>query len=163
MTAFIHGYRIIEKILDGGNMINRTVKWKVNLYGDADAQKVYEEIGEETTTPEQVLEKAKNPKSELHKCFEWDDKKAAYKYRLQQARTVMCNLVFVSNDETDEIRTHYALTFEKSEYHPTVLIIKNVDEYKALLSKAKGELFAFKKKYAMIKELKNIFDAIEEL
>lgn len=140
-----------------------TVRWKVNLYGDADAQKVYEEIGEENTTPEEILEKAKDPNSELHKCFEWDDKKAAEKYRLQQARTIMCNLVFVSDDEKDDVRTHYALTFEKSEYHPTVLILQKPDEYKALLEKAKGELFAFKKKYAMLKELKKLFQEIDSL
>lgn len=139
------------------------VRWKVNLYGNADAQKVYEEIGEETTTPEEILEKAKDPNSELHKCFEWDDKKAAYKYRLQQARTIMCNLVFVSRDEKDEVRTFYNLTFEKAEYHPTTMILQKPDEYKALLEKAKGELYAFKKKYAMLKELKKLFDDIEAL
>lgn len=140
-----------------------TVRWKVNLYGDADAQKVYEEIGEENTTPEEILEKAKDPDSELHKCFEWDDKKAAYKYRLQQARSIMCNLVFVSNEEEDEVRTFYNLTFEKAEYHPTKLILQKPDEYKALLEKAKGELFAFKKKYAMLKELKKLFQEIDSL
>ena len=139
------------------------VKWKNNLFGDADAQKVYEEIGEENTTPEDVLEKAKDPDSELHKCFEWDDKKAAYKYRLSQARTIMCNLVFVTDDEKNEVRTHYALTFEKSEYHPTVLILQKPDEYKALLEKAKGELYAFKKKYSMLKELKMLFKEIDSL
>ena len=139
------------------------VRWKVNLYGDADAQKVYEEIGEDNTTPEEILEKAKDPNSELHKCFEWDDKKAAYKYRLQQARTIMCNLVFVSDDEEDEVRTFYNLTFEKAEYHPTKLILQKPDEYKVLLEKAKGELFAFKKKYAMLKELKKLFQEIDSL
>ena len=143
-----------------------TVRWKVNLYGDADAQKVYEEIGEENTTPEEILEKAKDPNSELHKCFEWDDKKAAYKYRLQQARTIMCNLVFVSNDEEDELRTFYNLTFEKAEYHPTKLILQKPDEFKALKEKARGELYAFKKKYGMlckVEKFKEVFEAIELL
>lgn len=139
------------------------VKWKNNLFGDADAQKVYEEIGEKNTTPEEIVEKAKDPSSELHKCFEWDDKKAAYKYRLSQARTIMCNLVFVTNDEENDVRVFYNLTFEKSEYHPTKLILQNPDEYQVLLNKAKNELQAFKNKYKTLKELKQIFDLIEEL
>ena len=139
------------------------VKWKTNLFGDADAQKVAEEIGEQNTTPEEILEKAKDPDSELHKCFEWDDTVAAEKYRLQQARTIMCNLVWVTEDKKDEVRVFYNLTFEKSEYHPTKLILQKPDEYQALLNKAKGELAAFKKKYSMLKELKKLFEDIEEL
>ena len=139
------------------------VKWKTNLFGDADAQKVADEIGEQNTTPEEVLEKAKDPDSELHKCFEWDDTVAAEKYRLQQARTIMCNLVWVTEDKKDEVRVFYNLTFEKSEYHPTKLIMQKPDEYQALLNKAKSELSAFKKKYSMLKELKKVFEDIEEL
>lgn len=140
------------------------VTWKVNLYGDADAQKVYEEIGEKNTTPEEILEKAKDPDSELHKCFEWDDSKAAHLYRLGQARTIMANLVFVS-DKKDEppVRVFYNLTFEKAEYHPTKLILKKPDEYEALLQKATGELRAFQVKYKMISELQPIFEMIDKL
>lgn len=136
------------------------VTWKNNLFGDADAQKVYEEIGEENITPEEIVAKAYNPHSELHKCFEWDDTKAAHKYRLTQARTIMCNLVFVSEDKADTPRAFYSLTFEKAEYHPTVLIMKKQDEYQALLQKAIGELQAFQSKYKMLKELKPVFDVI---
>ena len=139
------------------------VKWRIPLYGSADAQKCYEEIGEENTTPEEVLEKAKDPDSELHKCFEWDDTKAAHQYRLQQARMVMRNLVFVSEKKEEQVSAFYALTFEKSEYHPTVLIMQKPNEYAALLEKAKGELDSFKKKYHMLKELQKIFDDINAL
>lgn len=143
-------------------MIAQKVKWKTDIF-KADAQKVYEEIGEENTTPEEIVEKAKDPSSELHKCFEWDDKKAAAKYRLSQARTIMCNLVFVTENIEAEPRVFYQLTYEKSEYHPTTLIMQKPDEYNSLLEKAKGELRAFQKKYSMLKELKKIFDDIEEL
>ena len=141
------------------------VAWKVDLYGGkVNAEKVYEELGEKNQTPEEIVEMARNnPDSELHRCFEWNNDIAAEKYRLQQARTIMCNLVFVTEDKKDEARVFYNLTFEKSEYHPTKLILQKPDEYMALLEKAKGELQAFKKKYSMLKELKNIFDDIEAL
>lgn len=142
------------------------VKWKLNIFGDADAQKVADEIGEENTTPEEILEKAKDPDSELHKCFEWDDSVAAEKYRLQQARTIMCNLVWVTEDSKDEVRVFYNLTFEKAEYHPTKLILQKPDEFEALQNKCIGELRAIQKKYKMLsnkKHLKEIFDLIEKL
>ena len=61
----------------------------------ADAQKVANEIAEigESATPREILEKGRDPKTELHKCFEWDDTVAAEKYRIQQARQIVCCLV----------------------------------------------------------------------
>ena len=61
------------------------VMWRVDGFFKADAQKCYEEMGDSDISPEEVLEKAKDKNSELHKCFEWDDTVAANKYRLQQA------------------------------------------------------------------------------
>ena len=138
------------------------VTWKIKGLYNADAQLVYNEIGTNTITPEEIVEKARDPSSELHKCFEWDDKKAAEKYRIQQARSIMCNLVFVSDSKKEDLRVFYNLTFEKAEYHPTTLIMQNPDEYIALLCKAKGELLAFRKKYSMLKELGDVFRAIDK-
>lgn len=143
-------------------MNTQKVAWKIDKY-KADPQKVYEEIGDQNTTPEEVLEKAKDPASELHKCFEWDDTKAAEKYRLYQARQVMCNLVFVTDTDEEPVRVLYQLTVEKSEYHPTKLIMQKPDEYALLLQKAKDELNAFKRKYNILKELKTIFNEIDKL
>ena len=40
-------------------------------------------------SPEIVVKAATNPKSPLHKYFEWDDSKAAESYRIQQARQII--------------------------------------------------------------------------
>ena len=40
-------------------------------------------------TPEQVVEAARDESSPLHECFEWDDGKAAHKYRVEQARDLL--------------------------------------------------------------------------
>lgn len=37
-------------------------------------------------TPSSVIEAAKDPKNPLHSCFQWDDRKAANLYRVEQAR-----------------------------------------------------------------------------
>lgn len=140
------------------------VKWKCPQYfNGADAQKVYEEIGDTNISAKEILEKAKDPKSELHKCFEWDDKKAAEKWRLQQAKTLVCNLVFEMPDEKDEPIRVFHITTEQSVYKPTKMILQQPDEYQSLLNNAKAELQAFKRKYKILQELEEIFEKIEEL
>lgn len=75
----------------------RTPKFK------ADANKCANELKQlgNSITPEQIVDFAKNPDSELHKCFEWNDTIAAQKYRIHQARTVMCELVVESVERED--------------------------------------------------------------
>lgn len=46
------------------------VTWRIQGYYKADAQKIAEEIGFGEFTPMEVLEKAKDETTELHKCFE---------------------------------------------------------------------------------------------
>ncbi len=45
--------------------------------------------------PIDVVEDAKNKSSPLHAFFEWNDTKASYEYRLQQARDLVANIVEV--------------------------------------------------------------------
>ena len=139
------------------------VKWRVSGYFKADAQKVYEEIGEDAVTPEEVVKKAQKKNSELHKLFEWDDTVAAHKYRLEQARLVIRMLVVVPKAEEDTPIRAFSLTTESCTYQPTRFFLQQPDEYQALLERAKAELIAFKKKYKALTELEEIFEAIDEL
>lgn len=139
------------------------VKWKLNGIFNADAQKVYEEIGDTQISPEEVLEKARKKKSELHKCFEWDDSIAAEKYRLNQARMLLRFLVIVPAKEDDEPVRVYQVTSERNVYQPTRLFLQNPDEYNALLRRAKNELIAIKNRYKSLSELEAVFAAIDEL
>lgn len=140
-----------------------SVKWKVSGIFKADAQKVYEEIGDTSITPEELLEKARKKRTELHKCFEWDDSVAAERYRLQQARQIIQLLVITPKYEDDEPVRVYQISSEKNVYQPTRLIIQQPDEYAQLLRRAKGELFAIEKRYKMLSELEAVFAAIDEL
>ena len=138
--------------------------WKVKGIFKADALKVSEEIAEigETVEPSEIVNKARNENTELHKCFEWNNDIAAEKYRIQQARNILCNLVFEHKDEPtkqEPIRLMYKTT-ENEGYKSINLIMNKPDEYKALLNRAYSELQAFKNKYKMLKELKEIFDLI---
>lgn len=133
----------------------------------ADAQKCYEEIMEicdslESATPQDILDKARNESSELHKCFTWDDSIAAEKWRLNEARVVVRQLVIKEDKvptDRPEVRLLYS-TDNRSGYKPTEVILQKEDEYKSLLKQAYAELRAFKVKYAMLRELQEIFDLI---
>ena len=152
-------------IKKGANLNMEKVKWKYNFFGGADAQKVYEEIGSDASiSAEEVLKKAQaDEHSELHKCFEWDDAKAGHLYRLEQARHVIANLVFVTDTEDEAPVRVFHISTEKSTYKPTKLILQQPNEYQALLERAKQELYAFQRKYKSLQELDEVFTAIDAL
>ena len=138
--------------------------WKQSpsLFHKMDPQKVGEEIGE-APTPESVLEKAKDPKTALHGCFEWDDTKAAYKYRLIQARQIIQFLVIKGTEKTDTPQRAFEITRETSVYAPVQLIVRNEDEYSALLAKAKAQLKQFADRYRRLSELEAVIEEIDNL
>lgn len=133
----------------------------------ADPQKCYEEIREicedvESAPPQEILERARDETSELHKCFTWDDTVAAERWRLNEARVVARQLVIKEVEvpkDRPEIRLFYK-TDNESGYKPTEIIVKQEDEYKQLLARAYAELRAFKAKYSMLNELQEIFALI---
>lgn len=139
-----------------------------SLYNDADPQKVADEITRigDSATPAQILDKARDGKTELHKCFEWDDGKAAEKWRIQQARRIVCSLVIKDTDEQvqqkPEIRVFYK-TDNSSGYKPTTFIFQDKSEYQKLLSRALAELSAFKSKYKSLSELDELFEVTDKL
>lgn len=140
------------------------VEWKINGIFKANAQKVYEEIGDRKVTPEEVLEQAKNDEySELHKCFEWDDSIAAEKYRLSQARQIIQLLVIKPEKKEEPLVRVFQITTETNNYQPTRLFLEQPDEYKALLQRAKNELAALKSRYKTLSELEKVFEAIDEI
>ena len=139
------------------------VTWRIQGYYKADAQKVAEEIGFGKFTPMEVLEKAKDETTELHKCFEWNDSIAAEKYRLEQAKNIIRMLVYEKETKEQQVVRYYAKTETKSVYQPTKQFLVQEDEYQGLLRRALAELEAFKNKYHTLTELESIFDAMETI
>lgn len=137
------------------------VKWRIEGIYKADAQKVADEIGDNRISPQELLEKAMDVNSELHKCFEWNDSIAAEKYRLQQARGILINLVYKEKESKVEPVRMFQITTQKNVYQPTVQFLVQEDEYQNLLKRAKSELESFKKRYHTLSELQEVFEAIE--
>ena len=150
-------------------MVETIIKWSVSGVFKADANKCYEEIQEigEEVKPEQVLDKARDEESELHKCFDWDDSSAAEKFRLYQARNVLNHLIVIKRDveeETEPIQFRVMLKNDNardSGYKQTIVMVRDEDEYKKLLAQAYSELHAFKQKYSCLSELSKILSLID--
>lgn len=143
-----------------------SAKWADGFRCSADAQKVADEIASigEEATPQQIVDKARSKDTELHKCFEWDNKMAAEKYRLHQARLVTNHLVFVTQEhkENYEVRVFQKVNPERG-YIQTKVIFKNEDMHEQLLKSAYRELSTFTAKYRCLTELEKLFDVINEL
>ena len=137
--------------------------WRIPGYYKADAQKVADEIGDEKITPQEILEKARDEDSELHKCFEWNDSIAAEKYRLEQARNILRMLVYEGKSKEEKPLRLYMKTETTHEYQPTKQFLIQQDEYQGLLKRALAELEAFKRKYRTLTELDSIFEAMETI
>lgn len=139
-----------------------------SLYKGISAQRVYDEITGigDRATPKQIVDRARDKTSELHKCFEWDDSKAAERWRLEQARQVRHFLVIKKpedNPDVPEIRAfHY--TGVSDGYVTAKRAFTVADEYAGLLVRAKCELKAFAEKYRILKDdIGEILELIDRL
>ena len=140
-----------------------SVMWSMKLF-KADANKVYADLEKiKEKTPQIIVDYAEaHPKSELHKCFTWDDTKAANEWRKYEARQVVRLLVF--KDDSEEEPTKIRVLQKVSEgYKPVTQIVRNEDEYKELLKRAKAELSAFRQRYKTLVELESVLEAIDAL
>ena len=150
-------------------MVETVIKWSLKDIFKADATKCYEEIQQigEEVKPEQVVEKARDSNTELHKCFDWDNSSAAEKYRLYQARNVINHLIVIRHDVKEEsapVQFRVMMKNDKgssSGYKQTIVMVKDDDEYKKLLEQAYAELRSFKKKYQCLSELSEILALID--
>lgn len=117
--------------------------------------------------PEAVVDFAKDPETALHRYFTWDDDLAAQHYRLLQARQLIRVAVTIIEETQDEVRAYVSLTPDRADgkgYRATVDVLNDETLFRQLLTDAKAELNAFKRKYARLQaagELSAVFEAIE--
>jgi hypothetical protein len=146
----------------------RSTEWGFMKF-KADAQKCYDELIEaygEKFTPHQVLDLARDPETELHKCFLWDDSAAAEKWRLHQARQVCQSFTIVVQQRDKKEPQQFRLVQHDREdqvYRPIIYSVRDSEQYARLLRQAKDELASFRKRYKCITELESVIDEIDAL
>lgn len=143
-----------------------TYQWKVPGIMPVDAQtagnelqRIYDRYG--VIEPEIVVLESEEFSAPLHSCFEWNDAKAAHKYRITQAQDIIRAIVTV--DETDQVPETRAFVNVDREYHPVSVVIRNPEKRDTLLQNALNELRWFEKKYNSLCELSGVFSAIKEV
>lgn len=156
-------------------------KWKETFaYKKADVQKVTDELSVlgNNNSPVEIVDFAqKHRRSELHKCFEWDDSIAGYKYRLEQARTMVSSIILIPDEkENEEIEFEIVgcRAFEnvkdkngKQGYMHISAIVQEDDLYDQVISSISKTIFEMKEKiknYAHLKDsAKIIFYKLEDI
>ncbi len=117
--------------------------------------------------PEMVIEFAKNKRTALHECFEWNESKAAHLWRLEQARALIRVLVTVEHgSKKAPIRALVSLKSDRYNgggYRSIEAVMRSPKMYAELLDEALAELRAIQVKYQRLRELKRVFAAVDEV
>jgi len=108
--------------------------------------------------PEDVVAESKSKNSVLHEIFEWDNKKAADKWRIQQARDLIRNIRFVTTNEEVSISGRFYVNVREEpgeirKYIPVKRALLNETARKDLLQQAKADMEIFCNKYKELEEL----------
>jgi len=132
---------------------------------------------EQILTPENLVNEARAEDSPIHSAFEWNDTVAAEKYRCEQARLMIANIVWIKSDiQTERQLKLIAESEEKKEpnfseerafvstgehnhrYVPIAVALTNEEWRESLLKAAKRDMISFIAKYRRLKELDNIIN-----
>lgn len=136
------------------------VDYKIKGIFKGDPQKCYEELPD-VVTPENIVEVARDPSTELHKNFDWDNDSAAEKWRLHQARQFI-QLLVIKTEKKEAVKPRvFQITSKKNVYNKVTFFVQHKDEYSKLLERARFELIGIKNRYKEISELEEVFLAID--
>lgn len=114
-----------------------------------------------------LVKEAKSPSSPVHDCFEWDNSAAAYNWRLEQARhLIRVYVTVIDADGPKECRAFVSLSADRATGggYRTMVSVLNDDALRAnLVADAMDEMERFRNKYASLKELAAVFDAMDRV
>lgn len=147
-----------------------TYKWKTPVYSKVSAQTAGEHIEElerqlGEVTPKILLDDSRPVDAVLHSLYEWDDTEAAEKWRLQQSKNIIGNLVIVSVENLGEInepvRAFVSVSNrnEKASYVSTVTALSNEETRQRVLKNAEAELHMFTQKYKELLDVASLLEA----
>lgn len=142
-------------------------KWKTG-YHKVDAETAGKELNrikkKRGLTAKAVVDESRDPKARLHKEFEWNDNIAAERFREQQARILIGDLIIKADTPTGSTQTRgFVKLSQDSEYESIQEVLADVEATNQLLDRAKTELRWFRDKYSTLKELAGVFAEIDKL
>jgi hypothetical protein len=121
-------------------------------------------------TPRNIVDDARDPKSPLHRFFEWDNTAAAEAYRLSQAGDLMRRVqVYVTHEGVKQPARVYVSIVRNDirQYEETTKAMTNPVSRQALLDQMKRDVESVIRRYKLFtyfsKSIKLLEKAIEEL
>lgn len=117
--------------------------------------------------PEYVVEAARNKQSPLHDSFEWDNGRAAEKFRLIQAERLLRVHVVETTDNKSRkaVRVFVSLSGDRHPgggYRRMMDVLSDHQLRQQLLEDAKTEMNIFVEKYARVTELTEVLSVMRE-
>ncbi len=147
-------------------------RWKRQVAAGLDAQAVGDHLEQirhkrkGILTPQAVVKDAKRKRSPLHSCFEWDDTDAAVKYREDQARYLLRNVVVVFDGGTENQKTARAfvtiVTDDTLHYTSLVYAMSQEELRQQIVQRAWKELGEWRERYDEYDELAAVFTAMDK-
>lgn len=145
--------------------------WSVDrLFKKFDARRVGRELERirkangGAITAELVVEWARDPKSYLHRMFEWNDTKAAHQYRLELARQIVRHVIVLGSTPETTTRAYHVVTMKgKRAYRSTDDIMSDAELRRQLVERALADYRAWEARYRHLKELADIFRAADRV
>jgi len=113
--------------------------------------------------PKDVVAFAKNPKTALHRMFEWDKDEAARKYRLVQAQEVIRVAVVVLPNTNKSVRAYVSLQRDRNSgrgYRATKNVLSSAQMRQELINEALEDMHIFKMRYSTLKQLAGVLAAM---
>jgi hypothetical protein len=148
-------------------------KWKdASRMGAVSAQVAGDELEKIRTfhngrlNPAKVVDVARPKDAPLHPCFEWSDRKAAEMFRIEQAKHIIRSIDVVINEPeeaTRETRAFVSVVRDDDRSYTSIGHAMSDEELRAqVLADAMAALVAWRKRYAELDELADIFAVIDE-
>lgn len=150
-------------------------QFKAGAHISGDAQAVGERLDQirdsaNGLTPEAVVADAASPGSVLHPHFEWDDSKAAERYRLDQAGHLIRSVTVVFEEPEPSAAPRTVRAFLPIEtgagervYESSVRAMNDGEMRAQVLKRAHAELSAVSRKWRELQELAGVFEALDRV
>lgn len=118
--------------------------------------------------PADVVNFARNPDTELHKHFEWDDSEAAARFRIEQARGLIQRVwVTVLPNEAVAHRAFVSLLPDRTSagggYRDIESVMTDPIKTRSYLETALAEFRALQRKYHSVEALAPVYSALDRV
>lgn len=144
--------------------------WKAGRACGGDVQRIGEELdaiqkAHGGVTPADVVAVASSPESAMHKCFEWDDTKAATNYRHGQARNLVRSITVKTEKKPQGVPMFVHTSDEASgpRYMAASVIIGRPDLIAMARAHAAGYLRTARQRLIEIEELERTVSDLEAI